>query len=67
MESIYRKVKEILEKKTNLKVELNISDEAYLYFYKDNDIKYLINLTKLSRGTFVIDSKILSDLIILFN
>lgn len=63
MKKIFELVTETLNNELKYDVKLNYSDEfSYLYFYENNEIVYLINLTLLHRATLILD---VDDLVIM--
>jgi len=63
MKKIFELVTETLNNDLKYDVKLNYSENfSYLYFYENNEIVYLINLTLLHRATLILD---VDDLVIM--
>ena len=63
MKEIFESVAYRLSILTDFDVTVNESGEEYLlYFRKNKEIKYLINISKVYKGTLVLDTKTLVEI-----
>lgn len=67
MKEIFEQVANMLNYKLpdfNIVVK-STSDESYLYFYRNKEIVYVINISALYKATLVLDIKTLSEISVL--
>lgn len=67
MKEIFEQVANILNYKLpNINVVVkSTSDDSYLYFYRNKEIVYVIDITALYKATLVLDVKTLSEISVL--